>query len=89
MALAGYFAIVAPNGIRVGDRVSLQGPFSWVHGEVADIGFLRIKLRELTGDPPQPTGHRRVPELRGLHRLVLQAPGAGDRQPRTTCGSCK
>jgi len=56
VALAGYFAIVAPNGIRVGDRVSLQGPFSWVHGEVADIGFLRIKLRELTGDPPQPTG---------------------------------
>jgi hypothetical protein len=56
VALAGYFAIVAPNGIRVGDRVSLQGPFSYVHGEVADIGFLRIKLRELTGDPPQPTG---------------------------------
>jgi hypothetical protein len=56
VALAGYFAIVAPNGIRVGDRVSLQGPFSYVHGEVVDIGFLRIKLRELTGDPPQPTG---------------------------------
>jgi small-conductance mechanosensitive channel len=56
VALAGYFAIVAPNGIRVGDRVSLQGPFSWVQGEVVDIGFLRIKLRELAGDPPQPTG---------------------------------
>lgn len=56
VALAGYFAIVAPNGIRVGDRVSLQGPFAYVQGEVVDIGFLRIKLRELTGDPPQPTG---------------------------------
>jgi hypothetical protein len=56
VALAGYFAILAPNGIRVGDRVSLQGPFSYVHGEVVDIGFLRIKLRELTGDPAQPTG---------------------------------
>ena len=56
VALAGYFAIVAPNGIRVGDRVSLQGPYSWVQGDVVDIGFLRIKLRELTGDPPQPTG---------------------------------
>ena len=56
VALAGYFAIMAPNGIRVGDRVSLQGPFSYVQGEVADIGFLRIKLRELAGDPPQPTG---------------------------------
>jgi len=56
VALAGYFAIVAPNGIRVGDRVSLQGPFAYVQGEVVDIGFLRIKLRELTGDPPNPTG---------------------------------
>src|SRR5262249_9397636 len=27
LALAGYFSMVAPNGIRVGDRVSLQGPF--------------------------------------------------------------
>jgi hypothetical protein len=56
LALAGYFAIMGPNGIRVGDRVSLQGPFAYVQGEVADIGFLRIKLRELAGDPPQPTG---------------------------------
>ena len=56
LALAGYFAIVAPKGIRVGDRVSLQGPFSYVQGEVVEIGFLRIKLRELTGDPPHPTG---------------------------------
>ena len=56
LAVVGYFAIVAPNGIRVGDRVSLQGPFSYVQGEVADIGFVRIKLRELAGDPPQPTG---------------------------------
>jgi small-conductance mechanosensitive channel len=56
VALAGYFAIVAPNGIRVGDRVSLQGPYGWVQGDVVDIGFLRIKLRELTGEPPQPTG---------------------------------
>jgi len=25
LAVAGYFSIVAPNGIRVGDRVSFQG----------------------------------------------------------------
>jgi hypothetical protein len=56
LALAGYFSMVAPNGIRVGDRVSLQGPFGYVHGEVLDIGFVRIRLRELGGDPPQPTG---------------------------------
>ena len=40
----------------MGDRVSLQGPFGYVHGEVLEIGFVRIRLRELTGDPPRPTG---------------------------------
>ena len=52
LALAGYFSMAAPNGIRVGDRVSLQGPFGYVHGEVIEIGFVRMKLRELTGDAP-------------------------------------
>ena len=56
LAVAGYFSMVAPNGIRIGDRVSLQGPFGYVHGEVIEIGFVRIKLRELAGDPRTPTG---------------------------------
>jgi hypothetical protein len=56
LALAGYFSMVAPNGIRVGDRVSLQGPFGYVHGEVLEIGLVRIRLRELAGDPLRPTG---------------------------------
>ncbi len=56
LALAGYFAMLAPDGIRVGDHVSLQGPFGYVNGEVLDIGFIRITLRELAGDPPKPTG---------------------------------
>lgn len=56
LALAGYFAMLSPNGIRVGDRVSLQGPFAYVYGEVVEIGFVRIRLRELAGDPPGPTG---------------------------------
>jgi hypothetical protein len=56
LAVAGYFTIVAPNGIRVGDRVSLQGPFGYVHGEVSEIGFVRIKLNELAGEPLKPTG---------------------------------
>jgi len=56
LAVAGYFTMVAPNGIRVGDRVSLQGPFGYVHGEVAEIGFVRIKLLELSGEPLKPTG---------------------------------
>jgi Mechanosensitive ion channel len=56
LALAGYFAMLAPDGIRVGDHVSLQGPFGYVNGEVLDIGFIRIRLREVAGDPPKPTG---------------------------------
>ncbi len=56
LAVAGYFSMVAPNGIRVGDRVSLQGPFGYVHGEVIEIGVVRTRLRELAGDPLQPTG---------------------------------
>ena len=56
LAVAGYFTMVAPNGIRVGDRVSLQGPFGYVHGEVAEIGFVRVKLNELAGEPLTPTG---------------------------------
>src|SRR5262245_6015355 len=56
LAVAGYFTMVAPNGIRVGDRVSLQGPFGYVHGEVTEIGFVRIKLQELVGDPLRPSG---------------------------------
>jgi hypothetical protein len=56
LAVAGYFTMVAPNGIRVGDRVSLQGPFGYVHGEVSEIGFVRIKLLELAGEPLKPTG---------------------------------
>jgi len=56
LALAGYFSMVAPNGIRVGDLVALQGPFGYVHGEVIDTGFVRMRLRELAGDPLRPTG---------------------------------
>jgi hypothetical protein len=51
-----YFSMTAPNGIRAGDRVSLQGPFGYVHGEVIEIGVVRTRLRELAGNPLQPTG---------------------------------
>lgn len=57
LAIAGYFSMMAPeDGIRVGDRVSLQGPFGYVHGDVLEIGLVRIRLREPAGDPPRPTG---------------------------------
>jgi hypothetical protein len=56
LAVAGYFSMAAPNGIRTGDRVSLQGPFGYVHGEVIEIGVVRTRLEELAGEPLQPTG---------------------------------
>jgi hypothetical protein len=56
LSIAGYFSMVAPNGIRVGDRVGLQGPFGYVNGEVIEIGFVKIRLRELAPDTLQPTG---------------------------------
>jgi hypothetical protein len=56
LSVAGYFSMMAPNGIRVGDRVSLQGPFGYVHGEVIEIGLVRLRLRELTADRLEPTG---------------------------------
>ncbi len=48
--------MVAPNGIRVGDRVGLQGPFAYVQGDVLDIGLVRIRLLELAGEPLRLTG---------------------------------
>lgn len=56
LSMAGYFSMMAPNGIRVGDRVSLQGPFGYVHGEVIEIGLVRLRLRELAADRLEPTG---------------------------------
>ena len=56
LSMAGYFSMMSPNGIRMGDRVSLQGPFGYVHGEVIEIGLVRIRLRELSPDTLEPTG---------------------------------
>ncbi len=56
LSVAGYFSMVAPNGIRIRDRVGLQGPFGFVNGEVMEIGFVRMRLRELAGDALEPTG---------------------------------
>jgi hypothetical protein len=56
LSVAGYFSMMAPDGIRVGDRVSLQGPYGYAHGEVIEIGLVRIRLRELTPDGLEPTG---------------------------------
>jgi hypothetical protein len=51
LSVVGYFSIIGRNGIRVGDRVGLQGPFGYVYGEILELGILRISLRELTSGP--------------------------------------
>lgn len=80
LALAGYFSMVAPNGIRVGDRVSLQGPFGYVQGEVLDIGLVRIRLRELEGEPLRPTGRIVVfPNSVVFTGSFFKLPPSGDR----------
>ena len=89
LAVAGYFTMVAPNGIRVGDQVSLQGPFGYVHGEVSEIGLTRIKLRELAGDPLQPTGRVVVfPNSVVLSGSFFKDPPGGFKDlPRTAPGA--
>ena len=85
LALAGYFSMVAPNGIRVGDRVGLQGPFGYVQGEVLDIGLVRIRLRELEGEPLRPTGRIVVfPNSVVFTGSFFKHPPSGDRgeEPR-------
>jgi Mechanosensitive ion channel len=83
LALVGYFSMVAPNGIRVGDRVSLQGPFGYVQGEVLDIGLVRIRLRELDGDPLRSTGRIVVfPNSVVFTGSFFKLPPPGDRVER-------
>lgn len=80
LSLAGYFSMVAPNGIRLGDRVSLQGPFGYVQGEVLEIGLVRIRLRELEGIPLHPTGRTVVfPNSVVFTGSFFKHPPSGDR----------
>ncbi len=54
LSVAGYFFLIGKHGVRVGDRVQVQG----VTGEVIDIGLVRLHLMELGpgGADAQPTG---------------------------------
>ena len=82
LAVAGYFSMMAPNGIRVGDRVSLQGPFGYVHGEVIEIGVVRTRLRELAGTPLQPTGGTLVfPNSVAFTGSFVKHPASENRRP--------
>ena len=53
LSIAGYFFLIGRYGVRVGDRVNING----VTGEVVDIGLVRLQLMEVTTGPaPRPTG---------------------------------
>jgi small-conductance mechanosensitive channel len=53
LSIAGYFFLIGRYGVRVGDRVNING----VAGEVVDIGLVRLQLMEMTTGPaPRPTG---------------------------------
>ncbi len=54
LSVAGYFFLIGKYGIRVGDRVQIDG----VIGEVVDIGIVRFHLLELGsgGLDAQPSG---------------------------------
>ena len=56
IAFFGWFALMGPNGIRVGDWVEIEG----VSGEVIDVGVLKTVLLETTGGAStgHPTGRR-------------------------------
>src|SRR5438270_610499 len=53
LSIAGYFFLIGSYGVRVGDRVNING----VTGDVVDIGLVRLQLMEVTTGPaPRPTG---------------------------------
>ena len=53
LSIAGYFFLIGKYGVRVGDRVNING----VTGDVVDIGLVRLQLMEVTNGPaPLPTG---------------------------------
>jgi small-conductance mechanosensitive channel len=53
LSIVGYFFLIGKFGIRVGDRVQIDG----VTGEVIDIGLVRLHLMELGGGASDvPTG---------------------------------
>ncbi|HET9838328.1 MAG TPA: mechanosensitive ion channel domain-containing protein [Candidatus Angelobacter sp.] len=53
LSIAGYFFLIGRYGVRVGDRVNING----VAGDVVDIGLVRLQIMEVTGGPaPRPTG---------------------------------
>lgn len=66
LSVAGYFLLVGRYGVRVGDRVQVQG----VTGDVVDVGVVRLQLVEV-GPDGLPTGR-----VVAFTNAVLFQPGA-------------
>ena len=48
----GYFMLVGKHGIKLGDRVRISG----TTGDVADIGWLQFRIREIDKETQRPSG---------------------------------
>lgn len=76
LSAVAYFFLIGRYGLRVGDRVTVQG----VTGEVIEVGFIRLFLMELvgTGTDLHPTGRLAVFANSVIFQpaaLMKQAPG--------------
>ena len=76
LSAVAYFFLIGRYGLRVGDRVTVQG----VTGEVIEVGFIRLFLMELVGSGTDlhPTGRLAVFANSVIFQpsaLMKQAPG--------------
>jgi small-conductance mechanosensitive channel len=76
LSAVAYFFLIGRYGLRVGDRITVQG----VTGEVVEVGFIRLFLMELVGSGTEihPTGRLAVFANSVIFQpaaLLKQAPG--------------
>ncbi len=76
LSAVAYFFLIGRYGLRVGDRITVQG----VTGEVVEVGFIRLFLMELAGSGTDlhPTGRLAVFANSVIFQpsaLMKQAPG--------------
>lgn len=76
LSAVAYFFLIGRYGLRVGDRITVQG----VTGEVVEVGFIRLFLMEMVGSGTEihPTGRLAVFANSVIFQpaaLLKQAPG--------------
>jgi hypothetical protein len=69
LSALGYFVLVGRRGIRIGDRVQISG----VTGDVTDISWLQLELKEIDTRTQQPTGN----VVTFSNSFVLASPATG------------